>query len=1189
MRNIYTHGWKLLVCLIIAFIQTNTEAYASHAQGGDLTYTCLGGNQYRLRLAFYRDCSGVNAPSSVSIDIASASCAQNLQVTLNPIAGTGQDVTPICPNLTTVCNGGNNPGVQEWIYEGNVTLPQACTDWVFSFTLCCRNAAINTIVNPGGQNIYIESHLNNVAAPCNNSPTFSNIPVPFICSGQSYCFNHGASDPDGDSLSYTLVTPLSGPATPVTYIAPYSASQPLLSSPLVTFNNVTGDICMNPTQTIVTVMAVRVDEWRNGVWIGSVVRDIQLHTINCTNNLPTITGINGGNTYSASVCAGNSINFFINSSDPDAGDNLTLTWNAAITGATFTTTGGPTPTGTFSWTPSASNISNTPYCFTITVTDDACPYTGTQTFAFCITVTGFGLSITSSPTNCGASNGTATVIVSGGNSPYNYTWSPNGGNNANATGLWAGNYSVLVTDANGCIATASTTVAQGPANANVNATIVDVQCYGGNNGSATLAVNGGQGPYTYLWSNNTTTSSLTGMQAGTYSVTVTTANGCISTLTVTITQPASALTAVSSVVGNVSCFGGNNGVSTVNASGGTGPYSYSWNSAPAQSTVTASSLTAGIYSVVVTDANGCVTTGSVNITEPPLLISTPSTTSVTCNGGSNGSAQVTLSGGTPPYATSWNCNPTQYGLNAVNLIAGNYTATTVDANGCVVAPLANITQPAALSAGIVTSSPVSCNGGTNGTATVNPNGGTAPYNYSWNTNPPQYNSSAVGITAGNYTVTITDANGCATVSTVTIAQPGPLTILAFAGDTVCPGQPAIVAAGAAGGTGPYNYTWNNSLGNNSTHTVYPIVPTNYVVFATDANGCVSASTSILIDVFQFTQNDLVMSMNPGICEGATATVLATVTGNTGTLNWVWNNQTWTNGGPFTVQPTSTTTYSVTISNQCGMTVSNSTTIVVHPLPIVTLSPQIASGCDRVPFTFVDNDPTNTGDFYAWNFGDNTTGTGNNITHDYLGSGTYTVTVVLTTQFGCIGSGNTITSVTVFDSPNAHFIASNLVVSELEPTFHFTNDCSVNTIGWQWDFGDNTTDNIPSPMHSYAQKGTYNVRLIATSNGGCMDTTEMPVTVEPEFTFYIPNAFTPNGDGNNDVFLGYGHEIDSFSMMIFDRWGNLIFTSNDLNTGWDGHANDGSEIAQQDIYVYKILVKDFRGHSHHLTGSFSLLK
>jgi gliding motility-associated-like protein len=472
---------------------------------------------------------------------------------------------------------------------------------------------------------------------------------------------------------------------------------------------------------------------------------------------------------------------------------------------------------------------------------------------------------------------------------------------------------------------------------------------------------------------------------------------------------------------------------------------------------------------------------------------------------------------------------------------------------------------------------------------VNANGGTAPYNYSWNTNPPQYNATAANITSGNYTVTITDANGCATVSTVAITQPAVMSLSFSTGDTVCPGQSFIVSANAGGGTGPYTYNWNNNLGNTSSHTVYPVSPTTYTVNATDANGCVSPSGSISVDVYLFTVSDLVMTPVSPLCEGTSATIGATVSGNPGTLTWVWSNPSWTNGGPFTVQPNQTTTYQVTVTNQCGVSVSGNSTVIVHPLPAISLAPQTSSGCDRVPFTFADNDPNNAGDTYYWNFGDNFTGTGSSITHNYLSSGTYNVNVIATSPFGCVGNGSTLANVTVFDSPVADFAVASNVMSELEPTFQFENQCSINTIGWQWDFGDNTTDNVPSPSHTYAQRGTYTARLIATSNGGCTDTTEMPVTVAPEYTLYVPNAFTPNGDGKNDVFFAYGNEINEFYMAIFDRWGNQIFSSDNISNGWDGRAADGEEIAQQDVYVYKIAVKDFQGKSHRITGSFSLLK
>ena len=386
MKNKITYHLLFWLSLIISFIQTKTEAYASHAQSADLTYQCIGGNQYQLSLSFYRDCAGANAPNSVNINFSSISCNQNFNATLQPIPGTGLDVTPICQNVQTQCNNGNYPGVQEYIYRGIVTLPAQCTDWVFSFTLCCRNAAINNIQNPGGENIYVEARLNNLNFNCNSSPTFSNAPIPFVCVGQNYCFNHGATDIDGDSLVYSLVAPATGPNTTVIYTAGYSALQPVLSNPPITFNSQTGDICMTPTQLEVDVLSVLVQEYRSGVFVGSVVRDIQLRTIVCTNNNPYLLGINGNGQYSLTACAGSNINFTIPTYDVDVPQNVFINWNNGIVNASFTSNGANRPTGTFNWTPGQNDISNVPHCFTITVTDDNCPYNGSQTYSFCITI-----------------------------------------------------------------------------------------------------------------------------------------------------------------------------------------------------------------------------------------------------------------------------------------------------------------------------------------------------------------------------------------------------------------------------------------------------------------------------------------------------------------------------------------------------------------------------------------------------------------------------------------------------------------------------------------------------------------------------------------------------------------------------------------------------------------------------------
>lgn len=1187
MKNAYTIDWKLKLLLIVCFIQLSGEAYASHAQGGDLTYTCLGNNQYRLRLAFYRDCAGVNAPANVTIDISSISCNQNFTTTLNPIPGTGQDVTPICPSLTTECAGGTYPGVQEWIYEGTIILPQACTDWVFSFTLCCRNAAINTINNPGGQNIYIATTLNNVAAICNNSPTFSNRPVPFVCAGQSYCFNHGALDPDGDSLAYTLVDPLSAPGVPVTYISPYSAVNPLPSVPAVTLNPLTGDICMNPSQIMVAVMAVRVEEWRNGVLIGTIVRDIQVRSEMCNNNLPSITGINNTNVYSMTGCAGAPIQFNILSQDPDAAQNITMTWNNGIAGGSLTTNGGPLPTGVFSWTPTSADISTTPWCFTVTVSDDACPYSGSQTYAFCITVTGFNVGVTTTATNCGASNGTATALATGGTGPYSFNWQPSGGNSANANGLTAGTYTVYVTDAAGCASNAVAVVTPGPVNSNINATYNNIACFGGTD-DIYLNVNGGQQPYTYQWSNNATTANLIGINAGTYSVIVTTASGCTNTATYTVTQPASALTATSNVLNHVLCATGNNGSADANASGGTAPYNYSWNSTPAQTNATATGLTAGNYSVIISDANGCTTVQTVLITEPSAITSLISSSDVTCYGGSNGSSSINVAGGIGPYSIVWNTTPAQVGVSAINLQSGTVTATVTDANGCTSISTVNIAQPPALNATMTGWTAVSCNAGNNGSASVQTTGGTAPYTYNWNTFPAQNVANATNMIAGMFTVTVTDANGCATISTVTITEPTPVVVAVSPGDTICPNQAFMVSANGSGGTGTYTYNWSPNLGTGNMYTVYANTATTWTVSAVDANGCLSAPMTIAADVFQFSPANLVVSSTPSICAGASATITTSTSGNTGPLTWNWSNN--LNGpGPHMVYPNGTTTYSVNVTNICGVVVPATTQVTVHPIPVVNIPSQFASGCDNINLTFADTAIANAGCFYSWDFGDNSTGTGANTNHDYSTGGTYTVSVTVTSPFGCQGSNSNQVSLIIYDSPVAEFSIASDELSIIEPMAMFSNECSGNTIGWWWDFGDATTSTASSPSHTYQQQGTYNVRLIAESFGGCTDTMVHPLEVVPEFTVFIPSAFTPNGDGINEVFFVYGAEITTFSMQMYDRWGNLIFESEDLYEGWDGRANGGTEVAQQDVYVYKVFIKDFEGKQHKFTGSVTLMR
>ncbi|HRS40321.1 MAG TPA: hypothetical protein P5292_14165, partial [Bacteroidia bacterium] len=224
------------------------KASATHLVGSDISYTCLGGNTYRIDLTFYRDCRGSAAPLGVGIEFRSASCNQYFTDTLLLVTGTGNEITYPCPTLVTSCDdpASTIPGIQEYQYSGIITFPMQCADWVISWSYCCRNCDITTMLvaspclegtNPG---MYIAATLDNLNLSCNSSPRFTNIPVAFLCVGQNFTYNHGVIDPDGDSLVYSLVNPLINATDSIPFLPGYSATNPITSSPAFAINSATG-------------------------------------------------------------------------------------------------------------------------------------------------------------------------------------------------------------------------------------------------------------------------------------------------------------------------------------------------------------------------------------------------------------------------------------------------------------------------------------------------------------------------------------------------------------------------------------------------------------------------------------------------------------------------------------------------------------------------------------------------------------------------------------------------------------------------------------------------------------------------------------------------------------------------------------------------------------------------------------
>ncbi len=520
-------------------------------------------------------------------------------------------------------------------------------------------------------------------------------------------------------------------------------------------------------------------------------------------------------------------------------------------------------------------------------------------------------------------DGSVSLTPSFGNEPYTYNWSTGTTTNS-ISGLVPGSYSVTVTGTNGCSLTKVTNVLRKPFLQASITSVINPSCNGNATGSATVTATLGTPPYSYLWSSGEIAVTISNKIAGSYTVTVTDNCGTEVICTASITQPA-LLTATLTQT-NVSCYGGSTGSANVVTVGGTSPYSYLWNDpSPAQTTANCTSLTAGNWIVTITDSKGCSITKSVTITQPlvSLTSSINSQVNVSCYGGSNGSAKVVPVGGTLPYTYLWNDPlPAQTTGIATTLTAGTWTVTVTDNNGCINISSVTITQPAVLTTLISAQTNVLCNGGSTGTATVNANGGTAPYSYIWNDpTPVQTTQICSALSAGNWNVTVTDVKGCTSISTVTITQPEVLQVAVSSTNSKTCTNSGTATALASNGTPTYSYIWKKSGSANTigtTSTISNLAPATYNVTVTDYCGATKINSIIVASYSSLssaTANTFCSTTSTAPCNGY-ATALA-VGGNL-PLTYQWNTipiQT-------TVETTHTlcannTRYRVTITDACG--------------------------------------------------------------------------------------------------------------------------------------------------------------------------------------------------------------------------------------------------------------------------------
>ena len=435
----------------------------------------------------------------------------------------------------------------------------------------------------------------------------------------------------------------------------------------------------------------------------------------------------------------------------------------------------------------------------------------------------------------GNATGSATALFNGSTN-FIYNWNTLDTSNT-ISNLVAGTYTVTLTDANGCFGSASVTITEPTVLQSSITNTTDVACFGDNSGTATALATGGTAPYNYNWNNGDNVAIADSLLAGTYTVTITDANGCITNDAATINQPQLPLTVVPNMVTDVACNGTATGSASILPSGGTSGYSYLWSNG--DTTILSSNLLAGNYDVTVTDAHGCMATTAINITQPSILAATTSTTAVSCNGGNDGTATALPTGGVSGYTYLWNFNDTA--ATVTNLAAGSYTVTITDVMGCTTTATALITEPTVLqfSHTITTSS------GNDGSIDITTTGGTSPYTYLWNDNVTTEDRN--NLVVGNYTLTITDANGCTISKIFTIYPDGTCTDYLYEAENAAVNGATASLTTTNGALGQGYVDFGSNTNESLTFTVQPSVDSFYEITIRYAQGTADKAMEISID------------------------------------------------------------------------------------------------------------------------------------------------------------------------------------------------------------------------------------------------------------------------------------------------------------------------------------------------------
>lgn len=804
------------------------------------------------------------------------------------------------------------------------------------------------------------------------------------------------------------------------------------------------------------------------------------------------------------------------------------------------------------------------------------------------------IAINNQPT-CAGNDGSVTLTLTGGTAPYNITIDT-GGAPINITspfpipapGQTLGNLApmtvdVSVTDGQGCVATA-TAILNVPTNCctfnAITANIVQPTC-GQTNGSITVTGGNGSGTYTYAWSGGMGTSNaISNVGAGSYTVTVTDGSPtCTVDSTFTLNSNSSLNVALSNPV-NPTCAGGDGSI-TVSLSGGTAPYTIVIDTGGTPITInspviippqTLNNLDAMTVDVQVTDGQGCIATDNATLTVPTNCCTFTVSAAITqpsC-GVSDGNITLTATNGSGNYTYNW-ANGSGSGSAAINLSAGNYDVTITDAGfaNCFIDTSFALSNPNAPIIDSIVTVNETCPFAGDGSATVYASGGTGALSYSWGTVPVQTTATATNLLASAYGVTVSDANGCQTVGSATVGSNSCCTLAASAaavppscGQTTGSINVTITTAGAT----PYEYSLDG-VSYVTSATFNNVAAGNYSVYVRDANGC---GDTIAVTMPAGGANlQLAMGFVNTSCSGANNGEANVVSLNgTAPFAYSWNNAATVD----TIRNLQPGQYSVTVTDNAGCTGTGSV-LVSDAAPISINIGNDILVCEGTPVTIDGPQGFAT---YTWSSGESTVSISPTVT------GTYTLIVV--DANGCTATDAV--DVAIIPTPSLNLDDDKLVYEgDHVALFGAVPGANSNAV-YNWQPSEYLSCSTCSTTVALAVD-TITYTLTYTDENGCDATDTITLNVLPVVELFWPNAFSPNGDGNNDLYLPYGNNVKLIEWKIFNRWGEKVFQSTSFFQGWDGTYKGQMQSPQ--LFVYEANVTMMNNTVKKFKGSFMLIR